>query len=365
MNSAVDGLTKAQSLVQLKRWDEAIEALDPALGDQDLGANAYCLRSQCYLAKGDRGEAKSSAEGALTIEPDSEWAHRLMAIVLLRGRRRKAALKHAAEAARIQPNTAEPLSVLCRCQLALGKNEDARETAAASLRGAPHSALSHKTAGDVSKADEDLPAAERHYRDGLAINPHDSDLPLALAGVLKAQGKRDEAGETYLAAARQNPTDQRAHSGLERLGVPVLGFGVLFLIKVGLIGAGRVLIENPPKPVDLALGLAAGLLIVGFAMTVTRITGTQNLPEYVQDGIRAKHTNFALRWVQWGAGLALVFAIWCALISSEDGGGTARALVFVVTAGLLWLLAHRLWKGPTLSFESIVRSPARLINRVR
>ena len=79
---------RAQHLAELERWSDALETLRPALTAPDTAYDATCLESQCMLGLGRPGQARVTAERAVTLEPGQEWAHRLRAIALMQRARR-------------------------------------------------------------------------------------------------------------------------------------------------------------------------------------------------------------------------------------------------------------------------------------
>jgi tetratricopeptide (TPR) repeat protein len=142
--------------------------------------------------------------------------------------------------------------VLATCQLALNDKKAAAATADGMLAAAPHAPLSYVTAGRVAETRKDWDGAERYYRDGRALEPGHSELALALARLMERRGRIDEAADAYLAAGRADPTDARARRGLARLGVPVLGGDIWFVVKllaaavaVTLIGIWAALTPSP------------------------------------------------------------------------------------------------------------------------
>src|SRR5215469_9683110 len=100
-----------------------MQALVPAYGNGATAADAHCLQAQCLLGLGQPHQAAAAARQALAAEPDSEWAHRLLAIAYLRVRHRSGAIAEAREAVRLAPKSAHALHVLALSQLQLGHRE--------------------------------------------------------------------------------------------------------------------------------------------------------------------------------------------------------------------------------------------------
>src|SRR5262245_42234 len=119
------GLERARQLLELRRYDAALEALAPVLGDPALEADAWCLQTQALLGKGDLDRALQAARRAVHANPQREWAHRLLGIVLQRGGNNKDALRSAQEAARLAPHQVETLHLLAICQANMRRKDDA------------------------------------------------------------------------------------------------------------------------------------------------------------------------------------------------------------------------------------------------
>ncbi len=141
----------------------------------------------------------------------------------------------------------------------------------------PHSPLAHQTAGTVAMTRRNWDAAERHLRESLRLEPNDADVATALAEVLKRLGRRREAGDMLLAAARADPTDHSIRRALGRLGLPLATFGGFTLFKVVVpIQLWRVVAEV--HPATAVMCTAAFFVLVGGYLSYARVSGTRDLP---------------------------------------------------------------------------------------
>jgi tetratricopeptide (TPR) repeat protein len=343
-------LARAEGLIAIERWQEALAALGPAQASEDTAADAHCLASQCHLGLRQWKEAKAEAERALALVPFHPWPHRLLAIAYLQGGSVREAVKHAVESTRLDPDSAASLHVLVLAHLADKRTVAAEEAATASVAANPYRPMAHLSVAMVKEAQKDLPGAEAAYREGLKLEPGDPELTLGLARTLHRMGRkrRDEASEAYLAAARADPTDARARRGLSRLGVPILGFG-LFKVFVFFGAQGSLRLDNP---IEIA-GLLAGLiLLLGGGSTLLRIRANRNLPESVRRGLLHDHLNYALGWLGLAAILAIGLGIWAAFVTLDEGGGPliAAGLIALGVAGLAF--ARR---SPAVSLRTPLR----------
>ncbi|MGI5270238.1 tetratricopeptide repeat protein [Nonomuraea sp. CA-218870] len=219
-------LVAAQNLIDLGRWQDALDALGPAITYDDTAAAAHCVAAHCLLALGQTKRAREAASSALHIDPGDPFAHYAMARVLHRDGRRGAALRAATEAVRLAPDRAPFLYILALCQLDVLEYDAARRTAAMALESCPHDPLAHLAMGTVALRElppsghetnpEAWDEAEQAYRNGLALHPYDEDLTVGLAELLCRRGSYLEATKIYLALVRDN---ERALEAISTMGV--------------------------------------------------------------------------------------------------------------------------------------------------
>jgi tetratricopeptide (TPR) repeat protein len=365
VNPAQQALARARNLVAISRWQDAIGILGPAFAESATAGEAHCLHAQCLLALGKPRDGATSAKRALALEPNREWAHRLLAIAELRTGRRRSALASAVEAVRLDSYSAHTLHTLAVCQLALRQRTAAEASAQAALEANPQSSMAELTAGLVAEARRDWDRAERHYREGLRIEPQHTDLALRLGKLLHRRGRREEAADAYLAAARSNPTDARARHGLSRLGLPVVGGGVALLIKLVILNGALGVIGGSPTPMRIALVVGILLAVAAALDWIARVRGTRGLPGHIRSGLRSDHRNSALRAVRVAALLAVPLGMWCAAISTSAGGGAVRAGAFFAFAIAGLALARQFWIGPRLGGEMLRRAAGQAVARLR
>jgi tetratricopeptide (TPR) repeat protein len=320
-------LARSRHLVALRRWDEALSALQPVLASDSEGHEAWCLRAQCMLALGRYSEAISSAQRALTLNPDAEWPHRLLALAYLNSRQTAKARAEADEAVRLDPTSPHTLHVLAISLLRQRKRQEAQEVAQRSVAENPHNDLAYLTLATVARVRRQWDVAEDAYRQGLRIDPNDHELMLGLAEVLHRRGRQEEAGEAYVAAARIAPTDSRARHGLARLGLPLVavGFGLKF-VGIQVLRGVAVASGSPlHAAIWFAVLLGAGCLIT----TLLKRRAARNLPASIRAGLSADYRNAALVWLGvWGIA-CLFLSLWAITITPAKGGGGMKSLLLV------------------------------------
>ena len=319
-------VTRARQLVVIGRWIEAEQALAPALADPGTGAEPWRLLAQCRLALNDPAAAQLAARRAIALDPEHEWGHRLLAIALLRRRRRRRALASARRSAALAPDQPHALNVLVIALLALDRRRAAGRIAARSLVANPHSALAWHTTALVALARRRWVDAEQAARSGLRDDPQDPELLLDLGKALSGQRRHAEAGEAYRAAGRADPRNARARRLLGRIGLPVTS-AVLFAGKVGLLQALIVVsaIGNGglvPVPVLAAAGGAFAVQEL-----LHRRARAQLAPDLRQVAARERQATYR-NW----AGAATLLAAFSAVAAVSSGSGVAVAASVLLLA---------------------------------
>lgn len=230
---AHDAVARARGLLDLGRPKEALQALEPALADPSAGAEPWCLKALCELRESRVKDAERSAKRAIALDPDREWAHRLLANALLQ-RDASGAVRAATEAARLAPELPETGYMLTLAHLAAssyGNTDSAQRIAAHLLSLHPHSPLAYEAVARVDLARRHHAGAEWAARRGLELSPQDADLMGLLGEALNAQGRHSEAAQVFAAQGRTD-VGSRARTSLGRMGVPALGVGAVIGIKI-------------------------------------------------------------------------------------------------------------------------------------
>ena len=163
MSADYEALARAESLVAIARWQEAIDALAPAMASEATAIEAHCLAAQCYLGL-DKPKQARERGGTLALAPEHPWAHRLLAIACLNSGSIRDARRHAAEAVRLVPDSVHAQHVLVLAHLAERQTVAAGRVATAALEANPHEPLAHLSQALVKERQRDWAGAEEAYR---------------------------------------------------------------------------------------------------------------------------------------------------------------------------------------------------------
>lgn len=357
MGTGEAALQRAHQLSELGRWAEALSLAQQAAADPSTAADALAVAARCLLALGRPRDAERAVTSALHQVPDSSYLHFLRGLILLNQKRRRPALRSAREAARLDPMSVQAQYLLVLCFLAFGAGYRGRARAAGrrALELGPTMPLAYEAAGRAEAASgrRHRAEAERLYRSGLALDPTDQDLALALGDVLRRSGRHREANDAYLAAAAIDPADSRTRNRLARLAGPgVLGLGAAG--KGALVWNGGRLFGALHDHLATVLVVSCGLLVVGAgASTGVKLYRNRTLPAHVRRGLRGDYVNAVLSWLRVAAALLLVAAVTVAVDPKGSALPRAAALGFGAAGGLLlWASLHYRY-GPPLRWADV------------
>lgn len=348
-------LTRARSLVDLNRYEQALDELDRAGVDQSDAAEALCLRARALLGMDRCSEAASVAHRACEAAPDWEWPHRLVAISEQGRGRYRQALTAAREAARLAPWMLETKHVLALAQVNAGEKAAAEQAAAAAVAEHPQAPMAHETVARVAWSLDRLDLAEAAARRALELDPLDDQLQALLADVLAARGRAQESNVLRVEAVRSNPRSQEHRRDLSK------SLGAAAVVAVGAAKAGvlakalsvnaavqipraigRAVDENPAGPLFgccLAVHLVA--IVTWLVRARRRRAARATLPAGYWEGLRAERRFGDLGQLKLTGGVTLALAAVAVLVEAWDVA-TPLVLIGSVEIVLLVLLRRRL-----------------------
>jgi len=212
--SAQGLIDRAEHLIGIRRYADALPWLGRALAAEPENGRAHCFMALAFLSLGDYTKALAAAARAVSVDPEDEWPHRLLSVALHENGKRRAALQAAREAVRLGPNVPEALFTLVQAQLACRRRLEAVATAQHLTTVAPGEVLTHRALGDIAMARRDWGGAEMHLRRAVARDPESYVALNNLGLVLHHLGRDREAIERFHEAARANPAAGEARGNL-------------------------------------------------------------------------------------------------------------------------------------------------------
>jgi Flp pilus assembly protein TadD len=304
-------LERAETLIELRRFDEAASTLHRLLGHDPENGRGWCLLAQAQLARGDFAAARNAADHAVAVAPEWEWGHRLRSIALRETGRNDLAVAAAYEAVRLAPEEWLTHTSLSQALAKLGSGQDAA-----------------------------IASAER----AVALAPNESDAHLTLGNALAARDRRDEAEAAYLHALALDPENSAAHNNLARIQLPKGRFRFSGLGDAAK-GFQRAIRTNPHGSIstqNLDLTIRAFLARLSYLILVIDF--------------------FIFWWLHVGSVyiVALLAApvTWSVLFVARIGSGLRRHVWHTVTHGLIGLAMVFQLGGVVAMLYVVVAPPA-------
>lgn len=246
-----DTIGRADALIQMKRWSQALKELAPLLAGSDDG-NVLCRGARALIGLNRNEEAAALAERAIMADPTNEWAHRIRSEALLaessdaeeprKAELLRAALVSAREAVRLLPRSPGARRWLAQVLMAVGDYPHAASAAAEALNLDPNSVDAWLLDGRVALIYGRNEQAERSARRALEIEPNNVAAWNNLGVAIHRQGRWREATAAYLRSARLDPLDTVAKGNISRAGLTVLRtLALMALLPVMLVPFGSAI----------------------------------------------------------------------------------------------------------------------------
>ncbi len=174
MNNEVETnyLKRAEFLVELSRWREALNELNAYLSYLPSDYFALCHTARCHYELDELKTALEFSKKAIASEPELEWAYRLQSLIFRASGNNSKALEFAEICIQKTPFEILSLQTLAMAQIDKFLLADAKKTSEIMLEIAPESAATHDVCGYLALKNEDWLAAEKHYKLSLQIDPN-------------------------------------------------------------------------------------------------------------------------------------------------------------------------------------------------
>jgi tetratricopeptide (TPR) repeat protein len=210
-------MERVQALIDLKKWDQALEALNEALAREPDSAHLHFLLGLCHYHRSHYEPARKAAKQAIALAPQFDEAFWLLASVALQQDRHREGLQ-AIETA-LELDSENPLYLATRGALLLNNQRprEAMKAAEAALAIDPHHDMaSHVRALALTELGRH-PEANELAIASLARDPESATAWYLRGLQLTNQGKVDEAKAALLESLRLDPENAEAQDALLRV----------------------------------------------------------------------------------------------------------------------------------------------------
>jgi tetratricopeptide (TPR) repeat protein len=239
-------VAQADALISVKRFAEAADRAQAAIGLAPQDPRPYCELSRALQGQGRHAEAAEIAEEAIRAAPSEPrgFLLRSMALRSVAGRstgtHRTAvgleAVASAREVVRLAPWDPSGFVALAQSLPLTGAIGEADRAIQEAIRLAPDRASTWAAASRVALAAKNWSAAIVASNRSLAIDPHNYAALNNLGVALRMSGRGREGTEVLARAARLQPDSPTARRNLSRAGLNVIRVAVLILlIPIGFL----------------------------------------------------------------------------------------------------------------------------------
>jgi tetratricopeptide (TPR) repeat protein len=284
-------LQRAEKLIEISRFREAIPLLTKAYTQNPQNYQVICSLSYCFSELNDNDKSLQYAEKAITINPEDEWAYRLKTIIFFRRGKYKDALEYAEKAVFLEPDSESALGNLVYAYLHNEQTDEARAVAEELLEIYPDSAGSHYIYGLVETKDFNYAEAERYFRQALEIEPTYAEARNNLAIVVRNRANKEndankinleqQAFEHFNESVRLDPNNPTVIENL-KIQFEVSGWIFFLIYHFPFILMG--LIIHP----SITLLISIPVVLIAWAMIQKNISQKRELSPELKNLLRIK-----------------------------------------------------------------------------
>lgn len=172
---------------RMGRKDESIEIARQLLGTYPEEALIYFLLALNLVEKEELSEAEEIALAGLNIAPNYVNLFALMGRIYLIRKDWEKALEYANEGLAIDPSEVDCLNIRVKALTQLGRKDELRASMEDSLSAAPNNPYTHNNIGWSKLQSGDHEGAKEHFVEALRIHPNLDDARVGLLEALKAK----------------------------------------------------------------------------------------------------------------------------------------------------------------------------------
>lgn len=207
----------SQAYRDLKQTAEAVRTAREGLRQIGENLELYSTLGTALSDLGRQDEAIAAFHQALVLNPNDAETNFNLGLLLLNLERPDEAIAALKRSLTLQPTFPKALSLLSRLELDAGHWEAAEAYLRPLLESHPEMAEARQMmaywyfrAGSAAEAKSDSAGAERHYRDGVELNPNNPDLQVNLGVLCLVQGRFVDAITPLEAYHRLKPDNAQS-----------------------------------------------------------------------------------------------------------------------------------------------------------
>lgn len=402
--AAADAIERGRALIDLRHYPEAEKTLRQALSLDPQNAQGHYYLATALLAQAEQNpekireglkearqvihqlpdqasgffllawgllinrkwrEALDAAHQGMRLDPHDAWGYALASQALLALREWGQAGRAADSGLKIDPQYGSLLNIRAQALIMLGEKDLARVAVADALRNDPASSWAHTNQGWLALYDNDTPAALRHFREALRLDPTAEAARSGLMQGLHARNplyrlllryylftNRLTTGEFWAFMVMMSTVSSvartlaQAFAPLWLLVLPYLALtqiftfftwigDSLFNLLLGLSTNGRLVLDADERRSAVGCGFTGLLFLINaIALLVSLILDPNDFPRM---------------WIFFlGAGLSLGMLVPVAGVFKVAPHSHARRAILITTAVLLGSTAACAWTGAWL-----------------
>jgi tetratricopeptide (TPR) repeat protein len=343
MTEIREELSRAATMLDLGRYDEASTLLARLVSAEPGSGRAWCLFARAHLGADRFAEAVESANKAAAIEPTEEWPHRLASNALMHLGNHAEALRAAAESRRLAPGYWQTHVCVAQAALAAGQPAVAASAATEARKLAPNEPDVHFLSGKVALARGDLDGARTHQERALALDPTHSGAMNELGRIRLRRHDTVGAIKHFISAARTTPGEHIYSRNIDVVIVRSVSRVIYVFVLVAMI-----LLWVPALTHTGRLPLAAGFATLGVATLVSFVVMVTRLPREARQ--LARRTVLSRRVIAALAvafgGVAAAFAVVAFVPSASLAQTLPIAIVITIVARVIATARLRAPLGP-------------------